>query len=82
MSLKVEQYIPFGECELTVLWSFVVCRLKEQRVLLSADGPHRNVLKFKPPLCFTEEDCDFVVQKIDQILTGTLKLISCCREKN
>uniref|UniRef100_A0A667ZAD3 Ethanolamine-phosphate phospho-lyase n=1 Tax=Myripristis murdjan TaxID=586833 RepID=A0A667ZAD3_9TELE len=45
--------------------------LKEQHILLSADGPHRNVLKFKPPLCFTKEDADLVVEKIDRILTGT-----------
>ena len=46
-------------------------RLKEEHILLSADGPHRNVLKFKPPLCFTTEDADLVVEKIDLILTGT-----------
>ncbi|XP_010794013.1 ethanolamine-phosphate phospho-lyase-like [Notothenia coriiceps] len=43
--------------------------LKEQYILLSADGPHRNVLKFKPPMCFSAEDADMVVEKIDQILT-------------
>uniref|UniRef100_A0A3B4B9N5 Ethanolamine-phosphate phospho-lyase n=1 Tax=Periophthalmus magnuspinnatus TaxID=409849 RepID=A0A3B4B9N5_9GOBI len=48
----------------------VIYRLKEQHILLSADGPHRNVLKFKPPLCFTKEDVDLVVEKIDHILTG------------
>ncbi|XP_017269807.1 ethanolamine-phosphate phospho-lyase [Kryptolebias marmoratus] len=47
----------------------VIYRLKEQHILLSADGPHRNVLKFKPPLCFTAEDAELVVGKIDQILT-------------
>ncbi|XP_033839091.1 ethanolamine-phosphate phospho-lyase [Periophthalmus magnuspinnatus] len=47
----------------------VIYRLKEQHILLSADGPHRNVLKFKPPLCFTKEDVDLVVEKIDHILT-------------
>lgn len=46
-------------------------RLKEEKILLSADGPHRNVLKFKPPMCFTAEDADLVVEKIDLILTGT-----------
>ncbi len=46
-------------------------RLKEQRILLSADGPHRNILKFKPPMCFSREDAELVVEKIDQILTGT-----------
>ncbi|XP_016890560.1 ethanolamine-phosphate phospho-lyase isoform X2 [Cynoglossus semilaevis] len=47
----------------------VIYRLKKQLVLLSADGPHRNVLKLKPPMCFTTEDVDLVVDKIDQILT-------------
>ncbi|XP_062371810.1 ethanolamine-phosphate phospho-lyase [Sardina pilchardus] len=47
----------------------VIYRLKEQRILLSADGPHRNVLKFKPPMCFSKEDADLAVEKIDQILT-------------
>ncbi|KAL3967194.1 ethanolamine-phosphate phospho-lyase [Sarotherodon galilaeus] len=47
----------------------VIYRLKEQHILLSADGPHRNVLKFKPPMCFTAEDAELVVEKIDVILT-------------
>lgn len=56
---------------------FLFCpRLKEQYILLSADGPHRNVLKFKPPLCFTSEDADLVVEKIDHILTGAYRLPS------
>lgn len=46
-------------------------RLKEQQILLSADGPHRNVLKFKPPMCFTTEDADLVVERLDHVLTGT-----------
>ena len=57
--------------------TFLFCpRLKEQYILLSADGPHRNVLKFKPPLCFTTEDADLVVEKIDHILTGAYRLPS------
>uniref|UniRef100_A0A6Q2Z5N2 Ethanolamine-phosphate phospho-lyase n=1 Tax=Esox lucius TaxID=8010 RepID=A0A6Q2Z5N2_ESOLU len=53
----------------------IIYKLKEQHILLSADGPHRNVLKLKPPMCFSEEDVDLVVEKIDQILTGTLKTL-------
>uniref|UniRef100_A0A8C2Z6F0 Ethanolamine-phosphate phospho-lyase n=1 Tax=Cyclopterus lumpus TaxID=8103 RepID=A0A8C2Z6F0_CYCLU len=49
----------------------VIYRLKEQCILLSADGPHRNVLKLKPPMCFTKEDADLLVGKLDHILTGT-----------
>ncbi|KAK2508403.1 hypothetical protein MC885_002690 [Smutsia gigantea] len=47
----------------------VIYRMKEKRVLLSADGPHRNVLKIKPPMCFTEEDAKFMVDQLDGILT-------------
>lgn len=54
----------------------VIYRLKEQRILLSADGPHRNVLKFKPPMCFSREDADLAVGKIDQILTDLERALS------
>lgn len=53
----------------------VIYRLKEQRILLSADGPHRNILKFKPPMCFSREDAELVVEKIDQILTELEKTL-------
>lgn len=53
----------------------VIYKLKEQYILLSADGPHRNVLKFKPPMCFTVEDADLVVNKIDHILTEIEKAL-------
>lgn len=50
--------------------SFMLLRMKEKGVLLSADGPHRNVLKIKPPMCFTEEDAKFLVDQLDGILAG------------
>uniref|UniRef100_A0A674P3A8 Ethanolamine-phosphate phospho-lyase n=1 Tax=Takifugu rubripes TaxID=31033 RepID=A0A674P3A8_TAKRU len=49
----------------------VIYKLKEEKILLSADGPHRNVLKFKPPMCFTPEDAELVAAKLDPVLTGT-----------
>nr|XP_031323848.1 ethanolamine-phosphate phospho-lyase isoform X2 [Camelus dromedarius] len=48
----------------------IIYKMKEKRVLLSADGPYRNVLKIKPPMCFTEEDAKFMVDHLDGILTG------------
>ncbi|XP_075716632.1 ethanolamine-phosphate phospho-lyase [Rhinoderma darwinii] len=48
----------------------IIYKLKEKRILLSADGPHRNVLKFKPPMCFTMEDAAMVVDAIDKLLTA------------
>ncbi|KAF7464033.1 Hypothetical predicted protein [Marmota monax] len=48
----------------------VIYKMKEKRVLLSVDGPHRNVLKIKPPMCFTEENAKFMVDQLDGILTA------------
>uniref|UniRef100_A0A3Q2DCD9 5-phosphohydroxy-L-lysine phospho-lyase n=1 Tax=Cyprinodon variegatus TaxID=28743 RepID=A0A3Q2DCD9_CYPVA len=48
----------------------VVKRLKEEdQICVSTDGPWENILKFKPPMCFSMEDAQLVVQCIDRILT-------------
>ncbi|XP_048382898.1 ethanolamine-phosphate phospho-lyase isoform X1 [Stegostoma tigrinum] len=52
---------------------YVIYRLKEEKILLSTDGPHRNVLKFKPPMCFTMENAKFLVENIDKILSDLEK---------
>jgi 4-aminobutyrate aminotransferase-like enzyme/Ser/Thr protein kinase RdoA (MazF antagonist) len=46
----------------------VVERMKELGVLLSTDGPHHNVIKIKPPLCFTREDADTVAERLNEVL--------------
>ena len=38
--------------------SYIANRMKECGVLMSTDGPFNNVLKIKPPLCFSERDAD------------------------
>jgi len=40
-------------------------------VLLSATGPQGNVLKIRPPLVFTREHADLLVERLDEVL-GTL----------
>nr|XP_060621342.1 5-phosphohydroxy-L-lysine phospho-lyase isoform X2 [Anolis sagrei ordinatus] len=52
---------------------FIITRLKEEFIMLSTDGPGRNVLKFKPPLCFNARDAKLVVEKLDQILSDLEK---------
>lgn len=47
-------------------------RLKENHILLSTDGPGKNVLKFKPPMCFSLDNAQHLVAKLDAILTGEL----------
>ncbi|KAM9740352.1 5-phosphohydroxy-L-lysine phospho-lyase isoform 1-T2 [Menidia menidia] len=52
----------------TAAW--VMKKLKEEdQICISTDGPWENVLKFKPPMCFSMEDAELVVQCIDRILT-------------
>ena len=44
-------------------------RMKEDhRILLSTDGPYENIIKFKPPMCFTKQDVDNCMEKIEHIL--------------
>ena len=48
--------------------SYIANRMRERGILLSTDGPFHNVLKIKPPLVFTEENGDFLVSTLDEIL--------------
>jgi ethanolamine-phosphate phospho-lyase len=43
--------------------------MKEEFILVSSDGPDRNVLKLKPPLVFSHENADHFVQILDEVLT-------------
>ncbi|MSR02318.1 MAG: aminotransferase class III-fold pyridoxal phosphate-dependent enzyme [Gemmatimonadetes bacterium] len=43
-------------------------RMRDRGFLISTDGPDHNVLKIKPPLCFSAEDADALVDGLDQVL--------------
>ena len=47
--------------------SYVVNRLRAKRVLIGSDGPRDNVLKIRPPLCFSPEDADYFLEAIGSI---------------
>ena len=42
----------------------VVNRLRSEGVLISADGPDGNVIKIKPPLVFSRENADELVERL------------------
>ena len=44
--------------------------MRKAHILISTDGPFDNILKTKPPLCFSKKNADTVVAKIDEILTS------------
>lgn len=56
--------------------SYVVNRLRDLGILLSTDGPHNNVLKIKPPMVFSEENGDFLVESLDKVLSEDFMLMS------
>ena len=48
--------------------SFIANRMRENAILMSTDGPLYNVLKIKPPMCFTKSDADFLVETLEKVL--------------
>ena len=48
----------------------VVNEMRAQRVLMSKIGEHGNVLKLRPPLCFSRENADLLVATLDNVLSA------------
>jgi 4-aminobutyrate aminotransferase-like enzyme len=48
--------------------SYIANRMKECGVLMSTDGPLNNVLKIKPPLCFSRRDADDLADAMERAL--------------
>jgi 4-aminobutyrate aminotransferase-like enzyme len=46
--------------------------MKASGILLSIDGPDKNVLKIKPPLVITEEHSDAFLKALGRVLQDTL----------
>lgn len=46
----------------------VANRMRELGVLLGTDGPFHNVLKIRPPLCFTATDADLLLDRLETAL--------------
>jgi Ser/Thr protein kinase RdoA (MazF antagonist) len=43
-------------------------RMKERGILISTEGPFRNVLKIRPPLVFTKANTDFLLENLERVL--------------
>ena len=52
----------------TLLAREVQNKLKEALILVGTDGPDRNVLKIKPPMCFNRQNADQLIAALDGIL--------------
>lgn len=52
----------------TELAALIKNELRHRQILVSTDGPYDSVIKSKPPLCFTKENVDRVVEEMRDIL--------------
>eukprot|EP00117_Sycon_ciliatum_P022717 scpid20388/ scgid19508/ Alanine--glyoxylate aminotransferase 2-like 1 len=46
----------------------LIHRMKRERILVSQDGPANNVIKLKPPMCFSSADAKLLLSNIDTML--------------
>ena len=47
----------------------IINQMKEIGILLSTDGPHNNVLKIKPPMVFSRENAQLVINSLEKLLS-------------
>ena len=47
--------------------------LKEHFILVGTDGPVNNVLKIKPPLCFSPKNVDYFCDRLEKVLSAFYK---------
>jgi 4-aminobutyrate aminotransferase-like enzyme len=48
----------------------IVNAMRERGVLISRIGPHDNILKIRPPMIFTTEHADLLLDTLDSVLAG------------
>lgn len=50
----------------------IALALRRRRVLVGIEGPHKNVLKIRPPLAFDHEHVNVLVQTLADVLDGDM----------
>jgi 4-aminobutyrate aminotransferase-like enzyme len=53
----------------TEIASFIVNRMKQERILIGVEGPFDNILKIRPPLTISNNDIDCILQNLDNSLS-------------
>jgi 4-aminobutyrate aminotransferase-like enzyme/Ser/Thr protein kinase RdoA (MazF antagonist) len=52
----------------TLKTKYITERMKDRSILMSIDGPDNNVLKIKPPICFSIQDADYLIENLKIVL--------------
>ncbi|TWT40571.1 2,2-dialkylglycine decarboxylase [Phycisphaerae bacterium RAS1] len=48
----------------------IVEKAKDRGLLLGKGGLYGNVIRLKPPMCLSRDDCDFIISCLDECLTA------------
>lgn len=48
----------------------IVNEMRERGILMNKIGEHDNVLKLRPPLCFSQDNADLLISTLDDVLSG------------
>ena len=51
--------------------SYITERMKEKGILISTDGLYRNVLKIRPPMVFSQDNAEFMMSVLGEVLSET-----------
>ena len=52
-----------------LFYLFIFRAMMEYKIIVMEDGLSHNVIKVKPPLCFTRENADSLLRAFDEILS-------------
>jgi 4-aminobutyrate aminotransferase-like enzyme len=54
--------------------NYLANRMKDFKILMSVDGPQHNVLKIKPPMCFSKANADYVMEVLTKVLSESFMI--------
>jgi 4-aminobutyrate aminotransferase-like enzyme len=46
----------------------IINSMKDKGILLSTDGPYNNVIKIKPPICFSRDNADQLLDEFEKTI--------------
>ncbi len=61
---------PASKAPDTALAKHIKNEFRERSILVGTDGPANNVIKIKPPMCFSTENADHLIASFKEVLIG------------
>ena len=62
------ELVEAGKAPATDKTAYLANRMKTHGILISVDGPQNNVIKIKPPMCFSKENAADLIRYLKKIL--------------